>query len=369
MTAILLAACKAADDAAGPESWSIAADPSLSIGVEEGDSVYLFQRIADARFVGADRIVVADARLLVLREYDRDGKFIAQRGGKGGGPGQFESLGHIWIVPPDTVVTWDNQTLRLTYFGGDGTPVRTVGLQSANAAVGPGRLDFLAGALQDGSLVFAKVALAGAGGPDSVSIETIGQDGKHLRRVAETTGMIRARLAEKVNGPIPFSSFPYVATYGDVIYYMNGTEPMVRAWSAAGERTIPFPAHEYDVEREWSAFVTKLETENRQPFVSVVATAPRPEWIPHLGGLLVDDTGRIWAKRYDPGTDAIWLGGGARAVGGTWWVADPAGRLVAQVQVPAGFAPLQVADTRALGVSVDSLGVERIEVRTISRPR
>jgi hypothetical protein len=363
LTAVLLAACSAADVSTGLESWTISAVPSMSIGVVEGDSAYLFQRIADARFVADGRIVVADEGLLVMREYDRDGNFVAQMGGRGSGPGQFQSLRDTWIVPPDTIIAWDSRALRLTYFGSDRTPARTVPLQSA----GGGRLDFLAGALRDGSLVIGAVALADGLGADRVSIENISEKGEHLGRVAEMTGLVRARLAEKVNGPIPFSPYPHVATYGDVVYHTNGTEPSVIAWSAAGERTIAFPPHDYDVDREWSAFAAELERDNVQPFVRAVATTPRPESIPHLAGLLTDEAGRIWAKRYEPGTDAIWRGGGARAVGGTWWVADPAGSLVATVQVPAGFAPLQVADARVLGVSVDSLGVERVEVRTISR--
>jgi hypothetical protein len=143
--------------------------------------------------------------------------------------------------------------------------------------------------------------------------------------------------------------------------------PLVRAWSAAGEWTIELPALEHDAEREWSALAEQIERRRLQPFLRVVSTAPRPDSIPHLGGLLIDEGGRIWAKRYDPATDAIWLGGGARGFGGTWWVADSAGRVIASVQVPAGFAPLAVEDARVVGVSVDSLGVERVEVRTISR--
>jgi hypothetical protein len=339
----------------------------MSIGAVEGDSAYLFQRIADARFIADGRIVVADEGLLVLREYDRNGKFVAQMGGKGSGPGQFQSLRDILIASPDTIVAWDSRALRLTYFSGDRIVTHTISLASANATVGPGRLDFLAGALRDGSLVLGVVALSAESGPDRVSIENISRVGEHLRRVAETTGLVRAKLAEKVNGPIPFSPYPHVAIYGDIVYHTNGTEPMVTAWSAVGDRTIAFPPHDYEVEREWSAFAADLERDKVQPFVRAVATAPRPERIPHLAGLLTDDAGRIWAKRYEPRTDAIWRGGGVRGVGGTWWVADPAGRLIARVQVPAGFAPLQVADARVLGVSVDSLGVERVEVRTISR--
>jgi hypothetical protein len=367
MTAILLAACSDADVSSERESWTISAVPSTSIGAASGDSAYLFQRIADARFIADGRIVVADGGLLVLREYDRNGAFIAQMGGKGSGPGEFQSLRDIWILAPDTVVAWDSRAQRLTWFGGDRTTVRTVTLRPAKDTAGAARPDFLAGALRDGSLVLGGVTLAAESGPDRVSIDNFGQNGEHLRRLGGTTGLVRARLAEKINGPLPFSPFPHAATDGVVVYHTNGAEPVVTAWSASEERTIAFPPHDYDVEREWSTFVAKLEGDNVQPFVRVVTTAPRPEAIPHLAGLLVDEAGHLWAKRYDPRTDAIWLGGGARGFGGTWWVADPARGVIARVAVPDGFAPLQVAGARVLGVSVDSLGVERVEIRAISK--
>lgn len=367
MTAALVAACSEADLSTRLESWTISVEPTASIGVVEGDSAFLFQRIVDARFSSGGGIVVADGGLSVLRVYDPDGAFVAQMGRRGDGPGEFQELRGIWTVSPDTVAAWDSRALRLTYFGGDHSAARTVSLESANATVGVGRLDFLAGALRDGSVVIGSVALADEPGADRVTIERISTRGEHLDRLGETTGLLRARLAERITGPVPFSPYPYVATYGDIVYHTNGTEPVVTAWSPTGERTIAFPAHDYDVEREWSSVAAEVEKRNVAPFVRAVATAPRPGSIPHLAGLLIDEAGRIWAKRYEPGTDAIWLGGGGRAGGGTWWVADPGGRLIAAVQVPAGFAPLQVEETRVLGVTVDSLGVERVEVRAISR--
>ncbi len=367
MMAILVASCSEAGPSTGLESWTVSAEPTTSIGVVEGDSAYLFQRIVDARFTSAGRIVVADGGLSVLRVYDPDGTFVAQMGRRGDGPGEFRSLRGIWTVPPDTVGAWDSSALRLTYFGGDYSVARTASLESANATIGAGRLDFLAGALRDGSVVIGSVALADGPGADLVTIERISARGEHLDRLVETTGLIRARLAERLTGPVPFSPYPHAATYGDMVYHTNGTEPVVTASSPTGDRTIVFPAHDYDVEREWEVVAAEVERRNVVPFVGAVTTAPRPEWIPHLAGLLIDDAGRIWAKRYEPGTDAIWLGGGGRGAGGTWWVADPGGSLVATVQVPTSFAPLQVEGTRVLGVTVDSLGVERVEVRVISR--
>lgn len=367
LTTLLLAACSDGGVSSGQESWTISDVPTTSIGLVEGDSAYLFQRIVDAHFTGNGSIIVADGGLLVLREYDQNGTFVAQLGGRGNGPGEFRSVRGIWIIPPDSVGAWDSSSLRLTFFGGGRTAARTVSLEAANAAVGVARLDFLAGRLHDGSLVIGSVALAESLGPDRITIELISPIGEHIGRLGETTGLVRARLAERVNGPIPFSPYPYVATYRDVVYHTNGAEPLVKAWSPGGERTIAFPPHDYDVGREWAAVTTEVENRMIEPFVRAIATAPRPDVIPHLAGLLIDDAGRIWAKRYDPLADSIWLRGQGAGGTATWWVADSAGDLIATVQAPAGFEPLQIEGTRVLGMSVDSLGVERVEVRTLSK--
>jgi hypothetical protein len=352
------------------EQWSVSETPVVSIGAVDGDSAYLFQQIADLRFTPDGRIVVADQGLDVLRIFDGDGRFVLQAGGQGDGPGEFQDLRDLWIRPPDTIGVWDVGARRLTYFGADGAVERTVQLDVSGTAAEAGNLDFVAGALDDGSLAVGALALAEGGPPgaDRVWMERFGADGRHLGRLIEGTGFIRDRLANGGIGPIAFSPYPHFATDGRTVYHTNGYASAVTVWSGDTEqRTIVFPAVEHDLEGAWSTLETELERLEIELYLEMVATAPRPDSIPSLAGLLVDDAGRLWAKQYDPATDALWLGGGARPAGGSWWVADAEGTLVARADVPAGFAPVQVEEDRVLGISVDDLGVERVEVRALSR--
>lgn len=350
------------------EQWTVSTEPSTSIGAIDGDSAYLFQRIAGARFMADGRVVVADGGLSVIRVFDADGRFVLQAGGSGDGPGEFQGLRDLWIRPPDTIGVWDTMSRRLTYFGGDGGVARTVRLEVPGDAEA-GNLDFVAGALDDGSVAVAALALAAGGepGPDRVWVERFGADGGHLGRLVESTGLVRARLSGGGSAPIAFSPYAHFATDGSTLYHTNGYGPAVTAWSGAEARTIMFPTVEHDLERAWSTLEAELRRRDSEFFLSAIATAPRPDSIPSLGGLLVDDAGRLWAKRYDPATDALWLGGGARSAGGSWWVADAEGTIMARAEVPAGFAPVQVEGDRVLGISVDDLGVERVEVRALSR--
>ena len=349
--------------------WTVSTTPTTSIGAVEGDSAYLFQRIAGARFTVDGRIVVADGGLSAVRVFEADGRFLLQAGSRGDGPGEFQFLRDVWVRPPDTIGAWDMASRRLTYFGGDGEVARTVQLQLSGAGAEAGNLDFVVGALDDGSVAVAALAFAAGGEPgaDRVRVERFGADGNHLGRLVESTGFVRAALPDGRSTPIPFSPYPHFASDGRTIYHTNGYASAVTAWSGGDLRTIVFPPAEHDLERAWATLETELRRRDIEFFLGVVATAPRPDSIPSLAGLLVDDAGRLWAKRYEPGTDALWLGGGARPAGGSWWVADAEGTVMARAEIPAGFAPVHVEGDRVLGISVDSLGVERVEVRALSR--
>ena len=351
------------------EQWTVSETPATSIGAVEGDSVYLFQRIAGARFTADGRIVVADGGLSAVRVFEGDGRFVLQAGGRGDGPGEFQYLRDVWVHLSDTIGVWDMASRRVTYFGGDGEVARTVQLQLSGAGAEAGNLDFMVGALDDGSVAVAALALAAGGGPgaDRVWVERFDADGRHLGRLGESTGLVRARLSGGGSAPIPFSPYPHFASDGRTIYHTNGHASAVTAWSGGDARTIVFPPAEHDLERAWSTLETELRRRDIEFYLGMVATAPRPDSIPSLAGLLVDDAGRLWAKRYEPATDALWLGGGARPSGGTWWVADAEGTLIARAEIPAGFAPVQVEGDRVLGISLDPLGVERVEVRALSR--
>ncbi len=63
--------------------------PEATIGSTDGPSELMFGRIADFE-VTAEHIYVLEAQPPLVRKYDHDGNWIADLGGRGQGPGQFE---------------------------------------------------------------------------------------------------------------------------------------------------------------------------------------------------------------------------------------------------------------------------------------
>lgn len=361
----LYAACSPSGEAGSrAETWSVSTQPAVSIGEMDGDTTVLFQRITDLAFTPQGEIVVADGGLGVLRVFDREGRFVTQIGRRGEGPGEFESIRGIWTFPPDSMGVWDSGAYRLTYFRTDGSLARTVTLEAAARAAGVGSLDQFVGPLADGSVALASITIGDGPPPrsDRMSVEVFSAEGRYAHRLAEIQGMVRGTRA-----PIPFSPFPYFAVRDGAVLFTRGVAPEVRALGGGDTTTLVFPPAEVDVDSAWESLRPALEAREQPFFLGLLDEMEKPGALPHIAGLLVDDEGNVWTKTYRAPGDALWLDGGARVRGGSWMVATREGRLVATVDLPEGFSPFEVAADRILGLSIDVLGVERVEVYGLNR--
>ena len=96
------------------EEWTVAAEPSLVIGVLEGDPEYQLFDVGGAMRLDDGRIVIANAGSLQLRFYDESGAFLHAVGGQGDGPGEFQDIG--WLAPlgSDTLATYDYRARRIS---------------------------------------------------------------------------------------------------------------------------------------------------------------------------------------------------------------------------------------------------------------
>jgi hypothetical protein len=275
----------------------------------------------------------------------------------------------MWVTPPDTLGVWDSGNSRVTYFTTDGGLVRTATVSPSIDAPRAGRLDIFVAQFSDGSVALSRIAggprSPGGPSPDRLTVERFGPGGNFRNTVAELAGFIR-------NGgsPIPFSPYPWFAEYRDSVYFTNGLLPEVRTWDRDGVagRTIELPPAGVDVSKAWADLKAAVEARGSELQREQLSSMPHPDSLPNLAGLLVDGAGRVWTKRYDPATDALWLHGGASIQGGTWWVVDRDGSVLATATVPEGLIPMQVQGDRVLALSADSLGVERVTVHHLSAP-
>ena len=121
---LILAACAGSD--ATPSSreipvFALSVEPTVEIGVLEGDPEYLFQDVASTLRLPSGDILVSDAGALEVSTYRDDGTFIRRWGGRGEGPGEFRGLSRIYAGDNGTIMALDAWTGRISVFDADGS--------------------------------------------------------------------------------------------------------------------------------------------------------------------------------------------------------------------------------------------------------
>ena len=90
--------------------------PVDTIGVELGDSNYVFGRIAAASFLPDGRIGILDMQKCRVSLFTPDGEFITSVGGKGSGPGEFLLPSSFSFSPEGGMIVADAMAGRISVF-------------------------------------------------------------------------------------------------------------------------------------------------------------------------------------------------------------------------------------------------------------
>lgn len=126
----------------------------LSIGVLEGDDVYMFGGV-NGLWATEDRIYVVDFQVPAVRAYDQGGKYIRTLGRPGQGPGEYQRPSSLVVQPDGTVVIRDFGSGHVTFYAANGELVRII----TPTITGVRRLF----ALNNGTLLVRRADLPGEG--------------------------------------------------------------------------------------------------------------------------------------------------------------------------------------------------------------
>ncbi len=107
-----------------------------SIGVESGADEYMLGAVTDV-FVLHDRIYAADVQVPAVRTYDLDGSFIANIGGEGEGPGEFDYPAPIAADPSGHLFVLDSRHGRVNVYTSAGEPIDTWPLSISRCCAWP----------------------------------------------------------------------------------------------------------------------------------------------------------------------------------------------------------------------------------------
>ena len=362
------------------EAWTVSAEPTLEMGVPEGDPDQEFYQIAGVTRLSDGTIVVANAGTQQLRYFAADGSLRGSAGRKGGGPGEFQMLMSLIGLPGDSVLAFDAMSRRLSLFDAAGRHVRDFGATDAanpvpllvlgrlgdgsyvaqmpNMRVGPEMLQRKAGPARDSVYV---LHLDGAGSP----VDTLG-----LFPGARVDVQMIEFGGRSMPMPImlPFSPSTHVASAGDRVYLGVSDTYEIGVYTPTGELTrLIRKRHELrqvteaEIEEHRARLTAVIEGQSN-PFMAQFRDAysrvPYPETMPAFGEILVDREGSLWVA----------------AVAGTedeprrWSVFDRDGGWLGEVTTPARLVVREVGADYILGSLTDDMEVERVLLYSLVKP-
>ena len=379
----LLSACSGKD---GPPSAVLVRDsagvsiiesnaPQWAAGAEWriGDVSTQFDSVDVADVFGAVRLdngttVLAEEGGARLLYFSPDGALKRSVGRRGDGPGEFrlpQFLGHAG----DTVWVYDYSLARLTRFNAEGDLIDIVNLTPPlPSALALGRLP-------DGSFLFmgqwrSNVARNAQGlMRDTVAVVRY-RDGVRADTVATAPGREFLQRADETGRMVMmvavFARRASATTWGESIVLGAQTEHSLRVVGPDGRdrQVIRWSGPDLtlttaDVTGWVDAQVATVPPDQREPLRFVFAASPAPERGPSYDRMLADASGYLWVSEYPRA--------GGEPV--RWDVFAPDGTWLGPVRAPDQFRLLDIGRDWVLGVRVDSLDNERLELRTRRFPK
>jgi hypothetical protein len=344
-------------------SAALVAEPALAIGAADGEAQYMLHRVVGASRFEDGSIVVVNGGTAELRFYDSTGRHLHSRGGKGGGPSEFDYI--LWAsrCGDDTVHVLDiSATMKVFTAAGD--VVRQFLLRLPNSE----EPSYNRSCAQDGRLV-----ISGWGHDDEMSagfhkatttvwiVDSEGREvaslGEHLG--SERIGMVNSAGMLAGTGPHPFGRATVLAAARGLAYVGSGEPYEISVYDDRGElrQLIRAP-------REDLAVTSELLNRFREERLSALPDARRPaeerflrelakvESIPAFTALMVDAAGRLWARRFQgPGDE-----------GERWGIFLPDGSFLGHLSLPNRFRLMEAGVDYVLGVERDELDVEYVRM-------
>jgi hypothetical protein len=350
----------------------VGVEPSLSIGLVEGDEAYQFFGIAGAVRFRNGRIGMVNSSSREVRIFSPDGIHLATFGQRGGGPEEFEAPVLAGTLG-DTLLVVDRAHHRVTYVHPDhgfGGPVRIsdevggflnpVGSFANGQAVFGGAFDMrrigdLHNGMNRAGTFYRSASLDGSLATDfgdKSGAEFFIRDMEGESRDASPAVIPFGRVPEGAVSPA-FFFFSDQDDYEIEVYEPSGG--LVRLIRMDWE---PVPTTPADGERHIENVVAQVGSPDQEAGIRAqLGGLPLPENFPPHAGLLGDKHNHLWVEDFQrPDSENR-----------TWNIFDPNGVLTGRVTMPENFNPTEIGEDYLLGVGWDELNVEYLRMYPLTR--
>ena len=358
-------------------AWRLSEEPTLTIGVTEGDAAYELYRVVGAVALTDGRIVIGTAGSNELRYYDAAGRHLLSVGREGSGPGEFQGMGLVRRMAGDSVLDHGLWSHGGSIFGPDGGHIRDRTLLTGGQPVLPIVLGPLGA---DAYLV--RISSRPFGPPTDLPLGEL-RDSIILLRVAENGDVWDTLLTipgqisyvqnvefggRSVRLPTPphFGPTTSIDLHGSVITVGHGSAYELREFGLDGTLTRlirkwqpRIPVTPADVDSAMARLESQMAEANL-PSGLLEAQRQRPvaDSMPAYRGVRRDPDGNLWVEEYRrPGDDVP-----------QWSVFDPTGQFLGVVRGPPGFRLTDVGRDYVLGIVEDELEVERLVRHAVVKP-
>jgi len=353
--------------------WRVDPEPVLTIGSAEGDPDQVLDHVSGAVKLSGQQIVVANEGQLELLFYDTSGSLIRRVGGRGGGPGEFESLEWLARFGTDSILALDVLNQRVSYFDAEGNFGRSVRLLSNARIPFPRAVGFFG----DGSMLATR-GLYQLGGDPPIRVERtpeplfrISPDGETAAELGVFPGRERVMVPTGPGGRFerrgrPFGRESAFAAAGDRFYAADNERYEIRAYSMTGQvmqivrkQSAQPPITDADVRAfEDSILRGSSELDRHQLLILLDRLPPHPETYPAFAAELhVDADLHLWVRESTPrGTQES-----------VWSVFSSEGELLGSVGLPVQVRLLDLGIDYLLVLRRDDLDVEYVELYRLRR--
>lgn len=263
-------------------------EPSVSLGLEDGERPYLLFRAFGATRLSDGRIVISNQGSYELRFFSPEGEFLFATGSQGDAPGEFNNASTVWALPGDTVWAADHRPWEYEVFDADGNWIR--GVRPVPEYPNPPEETAL---LSDGSSLIAGSKYRPSEGfeqtdlsimlhdPSGNLVDTLLTIPHKTRRMSARDGFV------EVESPY-FDSRGHIAGHDDLLATGHGGEPTIRLYGVSGGleliRAIHLEGQSLDVDqsllRTWQDEVRErnshLDATTRENYLERMFDEGRP---------------------------------------------------------------------------------------------
>jgi hypothetical protein len=327
------------------------------IGSLDGSPEHTFGLIGAVALGPDSTIYVADMLAPIIRRFTISGEYLGEVGGEGQGPGEYNQLLGMGMLPDGRLAAWDPRNLRLSLFQGSGEFDRSFNVQAGLFSADVFQID------HQGFIYIKKTVDVGGGPGDEwrfawLKLAPSGEVVDTLSvPMANSTPSYSLATAEGYRRPFPIQTLSTISPAGYLVWGRTDGYAIYRPLSDGRvlriERAFDPVPIEGPERRQWEAYSDRFERQSRAGGRSFDRPTI-PDRKPPFRWLFGDEDGRIWVNVYAPAREAELTAEyiAEREADGRplyrwrerpeWEVFHPSGRFLGRVTMPKDTYPFEV---------------------------